>query len=538
MAFWEDGTIGVSAKVDIPAFKVNSIQAFMFIPKHLIISPSSARKSDIGHIFNSNPYWFSGHPKADFEVLLVYLIYEKFKGAGSKWHNYFTAISDLEILSDWDPSELLQLQDPFLVQQSEETLEQIEKIFTELLEIFNEHSDYFPQGQNLKDIFNWSWRLLSTRAFDHEELRVIPMADFINFANSEVCFENMDGDVLSQQASNVESIVDYRDFNGNSNKGHGSMDSTRHKNRLEEYLSMNPNKQYLKEMNAIWEVDRVLRDFESSDDEEEIHIVEIKKIEDDEEDEEEDEDDEAKEEENIGGDDFTVVYTGAKNPIRQGAQVFQQIKKLSNRDWLLQYGFCFENNRFDSSYLLMWSPSFGRTGLVTLQDIQQGLYKADLNGATLADVTELIILKEHKFNTDLLKYLRKTIDFARFNLNEPQMKATPSSVAVELVVIEQALEIYARIEEGKSTFANDLNLMNRTLPKRMKYALIYRMAQKKIITSQKNSLVLARSVLNKVKDGEEIDKHLTEKTIKSIKLMYPLAKYLRSLRGNLKNSAN
>ena len=49
-------------------------------------------------------------------------------------------------------------------------------------------------------------------------------------------------------------------------------------------------------------------------------------------------------------------------------------------------------------------------------------------------------------------------------------------------------------------------------------------------------LILLRNILTKVKEGELLNKHLTEKTIKSIKIVYPLTKYLKSLWGNIKNS--
>ena len=506
----------------------------MFIPYNLIISPSFIKKSEIGSIILSNPYYFSGHPRAEFDILLVFLIYERHKGPSSKWNPYFEAISDTELLNDWTDPELFQLQDPFLTYSAKESLETIEKTWNSLSEVFEANSEIFPLGMNLRTIFDWAYRVVMTRAFYHDELRLIPMADFINFANYEIGFENHDADVLATYAKTNEKVIDYKEFLGSSVHTQGSMDDNRYKNRLDEYLKLSPDKQFLKSINAIWEVERLLEDFESSDDEEEIFVVSRKQQIDESESDENDENPD----DLIVGEDFVVLYTGAKNPVHKSSQIFQQIKKLSNRDLLLQYGFCLENNKFDSFYLLLWTGSFGKTGLVTVEEISQKSYKNEISSAEIGDVTELFVLKEDKLNIEIFKYFRKILDFSGFGLQSPSLKASPTDINVELVIIEKILELYTRIDEGKTPLSHDSNLLVRNLPKRMKYALIYRISQKRILNSQKNMLILLRSMLNKVKEGLDFNKHLTEKTIKSIKLVYPLRNYLKSLRGNLKYSKN
>jgi hypothetical protein len=498
----------------------------MFIPYSIIISPSVARKSEIGQIFSANPYWFTGHAYAEFDTLVVYLIYERHKGVASKWYSYFEAISDTELLCDWSEQDLFQLQDPLLLLHAKEFSNQIEKTWTSLQQIFQEHSDVFPEGQDLKDLYNWSWRVVSTRSFQHDELRLIPMADFINYSNAEVVYEDHDIEILTRNANHNSGPIDYREFLGHSIKGSGSMDDVRYKNRLDEYLNSNPAKESLKQINAIWEINKFLTDFESSEDEEDVYIVDLKS-------DEEDEAEAEEEDQEINGQDYIVLHTGPKSPVKQGFQVFQQPRKLSNRDWLLQFGFCYENNKFDSYYLLFWSPSFNRNGLITIEEIENKVYQSDINAACLSDVTELIQLKDDKFNMEILKYYRKTLNYASAHLPEPALKASPSDLDVELYIIEKVLELYGKLEENKSPLSHDVNLLNRTLPKRLKYALVYRISQKKIINSQKNFLVLLRTILTKVKEGEKLEKHMTEKTIKSIKIVYPLMKYLKSLRGNM-----
>jgi hypothetical protein len=38
---------------------------------------------------------------ADFDTLLVFLVYERAKGSQSRWAPYFEAIGDLEMIADW-----------------------------------------------------------------------------------------------------------------------------------------------------------------------------------------------------------------------------------------------------------------------------------------------------------------------------------------------------------------------------------------------------------------------------------------------------
>ena len=104
---------------------------------------------------------------------------------------------------------------------------------------------------NLRTIFDWAYRVVMTRAFYHDELRLIPMADFINFANYEIGFENHDADVLATYAKTNEKVIDYKEFLGSSVHTQGSMDDNRYKNRLDEYLKLSPDKQFLKSINAI-----------------------------------------------------------------------------------------------------------------------------------------------------------------------------------------------------------------------------------------------------------------------------------------------
>lgn len=478
-----------------------------------------------------HPYYFAGHPQADFDTLLVFLIYEKSKGAQSKWATYFDAIGDLELIVDWTEHDLIQLQDPLLVYHIEEQIQKIESKFQSLSEIFEEHSDIFPSGTILRQTFDWSFRVLSTRSTSYPDLRLVPMLDFLNFSNHELVFEDFELENLSQKSSIAEKGIDYRDFSGSPVKGHGE-ETPRYKNRLDRFLEKSSDKNILRGFRAIWDVEKLLVDFESSEDEEEVNIFDFREEEG--ENEESDEETEGK----VPGEDYFVVSTDAYSGFKQGSQIFHQIKVLTNRDWLLQYCIALEDNWFESVYLLFWAGSLQKKGLITVEDIRAKVYCTELSAATLSDASELIILKAGILNIDLLKYYRKILNYSELQLKEPVLKVSPSSVEVELKVIEVVTELLNGLENKGCPLAQDLNLLHRNLPRRLKFAVIYRSGQKKIIMKQLSMLEQLRSILLAFKESGNLSNHLSGKTVKEVMQVYPLRKYLRSLWGNLKNSSN
>lgn len=87
-------------KVDFPAYfngvcgarataDIEPREAFLFIPNKLIISVETARKSEIGEVFQSHDSLFVGNIQRDYFILVIFLLYEKSKGENSFWNLYF-----------------------------------------------------------------------------------------------------------------------------------------------------------------------------------------------------------------------------------------------------------------------------------------------------------------------------------------------------------------------------------------------------------------------------------------------------------------
>ena len=535
MAYYEEGTIGLGAKIDIQPNK-----AFLFVPFSVIITAKLAKSSEINSIFQSHPYYFSGHEDSEFDITLVFLIYERSKGASSAWHSYFEAIGDLELISDWSDHDQSQLNDPFLLYSIQELNSKIEEKFKLLSEVFEDHSDVFPSGTLLKQHFDWSYRVLLTRSFNYGELRLVPMADFMNFSNNSLVFEDFDKEALSRKASIIEKDSDYRDFLGSPVKGQSSSkDTARYLNRIDRFLNDKADKSSFKGLKTVWELERLLADYESSDDEEEVNIVQYYE---EEEDNPEANDSEAEHNEHSEnqGEDYLVISTDEYSGIKQGSQITFQVRTLTNRDWLLSYSIAIENNWFESCYLLLWSSSLaasGRLGPVAVEDLRSQSYKSEFPNASLADVTELVVLKSSVLSLDLLKYFRKNLDYRGLGLPEPQLKVSPSELDVELNIIEAVTALLGDLEARGPPVAQDLNLLHRNLPRRLRFAVIYRVGQKKILARQVAMLQQLKSILITAKETGSLENHLNGKSLKEVSLVYALRKYLRSLYGNLKNKS-
>ena len=53
----------------------------MAIPNRLLITPKKIRKTEIGKMIDSYPELFLDDPDAEFNVLAVFMMYEKIRGA-------------------------------------------------------------------------------------------------------------------------------------------------------------------------------------------------------------------------------------------------------------------------------------------------------------------------------------------------------------------------------------------------------------------------------------------------------------------------
>lgn len=124
----------------------------------------------------------------------------------------------------------------------------------------------------------------------------------------------------------------------------------------------------------------------------------------------------------------------------------------------------------------MWKPSFNqRSGKVTVQDLQEEVFKSELSTANISDVTQLFKIKYNKLNEEIFTYYRKLItpeDVPDLQEGLGILRATPANERVELVILDRILELYKSLSQYFTTsIEEDDILISSQLPIRKKFAV-------------------------------------------------------------------
>ena len=85
-------------------------EAFIYVPNKCIVSTEHARRSPIGHLFDSHRNLFVMNQDRDICILMVYVIYERLRGQESFYKPYFDTVELLTPTCFWS-DELLQASD-------------------------------------------------------------------------------------------------------------------------------------------------------------------------------------------------------------------------------------------------------------------------------------------------------------------------------------------------------------------------------------------------------------------------------------------
>jgi hypothetical protein len=117
------------------------------------------------------------------------LISEYLKGDASFWAKYIKTIpTSFETTASWSDKELEQIEDPFLIQASQELRHGIEGDFENLFNLLDRRA-ILPDELDLH-LFQWAWFAVGTRCFIVEgvsQYSLVPIADLLNHGtDSEV----------------------------------------------------------------------------------------------------------------------------------------------------------------------------------------------------------------------------------------------------------------------------------------------------------------------------------------------------------------
>lgn len=455
------------------------------------------KESELKEVVKAFPKIFDNSAISWDYLMWIFLMNERRKARESFFFPYINVIDQPEILCDWSEPELCELQDLFLSKKTQKLTQSQQSHYAKLLPVFEQYPNYFLPGPGLYSSFYWAYKVVTTRAFCPNEGMLIPLADCLNHEDVAVDYITLTQEFLEARSSGLSLINDYQDFLGISSSSCNIMKTRTHKNRLEKYISWYDTEK-IQDMNAIWEIDQILHELESSTDEEDpIHVSTS---------------DESSEEE---GDDFDmrfdpsnkyfVMRTKEKASFKAGTQVFNCYGRLNNFDMLIDYGFCLYPNKYDSCYIRLFKCKL----------VSPALNKKKKG-------TRTFNLKLNQLNLDLLSYLRK-----RMNTKETYMDPVSSSKS-ELKILFQFQSLLEEfLNNFPTTLEQDLELLKTCLEYRLEYAIKYRVSLKEIIKSQVELSQVLEQVLVQVVEGESVKSaHWTDRSIEACKKMYPLRTYL------------
>jgi hypothetical protein len=171
--------------------EIGPYETVVKVPSRMVLSYKLAANSDLKPIFDQHPEVFSElHYEHEDMVLSAYLISEQAKGPSSFWHPFIQVLPQtVEVLYDWESSELKQLQDPDLRYDADSRYTHILDLWREWQGALKEHSEFTEDMLSIKS-FHWAWKLLMTRCFGKYSPSTSfgPVAELLNHSNSKTVY--------------------------------------------------------------------------------------------------------------------------------------------------------------------------------------------------------------------------------------------------------------------------------------------------------------------------------------------------------------
>jgi len=222
--------------------------------------------------------------------------------------------------------------------------------------------------------------------------------------------------------------------------------------------------------------------------------------------------DDDEDEENFGwmqkndSDNYLVLATKHKNAYEKGQQVFHCYGRRTNRFLLVNYGFCLENNKYNSLNFRVWINFDWKKGTeAKLREEGAG----DPNDED-SRISKLIRLKGNKINEDILAYLRANLlnTYSGKNLHH-LLISTPVDCEFELLVIACCINLLKGLVSSrfKGSAKEDAELLkDPTLSSRHRFAIIHRKSSKEIIEGNLKLCQILLRILARMVDGKPFKK--------------------------------
>lgn len=183
-AVFEPGSyLGLLAGSDI---KINKV--VLAVPQRLIITLSTVRNSELSRLVQKESILNDEEDSdTEFNLLVLFLIYEHMKGEKSFYHPYLQAVGNADTVLSWSAEEIQALHDPYLKPYVADLANQYRPLFVEFDRIITSNPKLFPRKLSYEEFMHYYGKV-TTRCFGWglPETMVVPFADFLNHSDDSV----------------------------------------------------------------------------------------------------------------------------------------------------------------------------------------------------------------------------------------------------------------------------------------------------------------------------------------------------------------
>jgi hypothetical protein len=446
-------------------------EAIVTAPNDSLVTTRVAFQSDLRPIFESNKDFFGTFEDMNDDVVLAsFILSEKAKGPASDI-GPFIAYQPKEPsnLQDWSKEELLELQDPDLIFDTEKSWEMHQEQWGKWREVFLKHPEKIPAELLSLEQFTWAVRLIGTRTFGKFApfTTFFPVGELLNHDNVQSYYIYLNKGEVADSTKRYGGIVDEEDHDA---RIYEVTQSTELSQEALVVLSYYLNGGFTDE------VFNMLRDRAVKIDEDELADLKRRRT------------------YRPPGIDLTEspekemrLMAGATERYEKGAEVYMSYGRNSNRQLLSVYGFSLKQNHFNFFILktafkdLLENPEYAKR--VAISDFEP-------------ELKIRFKLKEKVLCTSLLRTLRK-LWWNKSYPNDSFFK--PSLPELEAKIIQKAITLLNEAQSSlQTTLEEDLELLRTELPIRKYFAVLYRSQLKQILRNQVNFFKVLQDIADEI----------------------------------------
>lgn len=184
------------------------------------------------------------------------------------------------------------------------------------------------------------------------------------------------------------------------------------------------------------------------------------------------------------------ICTGPTERYLPGSEVYMSYGRYSNRQLLSTYGFSLKVNHFNYARIK-----------ILLQEMSSDQRLAQF----LSEVQAFIVfkLKKNVLADEFIRSIRAL--HWRFELNVKNF-LHPENLDLEKIVLDTGVHILTKyLRNFKTTYEEDLQILNEEIDLRKYFAVLYRSQVKEIILNQIKFLKVAREIVQRKSEGADLE---------------------------------